>query len=121
MPQGTPYIPVQTAPAGCTACSAGRILISPRAFSGSRKATAVITRFKSDFTRRLSQGLQFRANYTWSKNLDMNSGLTIAQAQNQPQMIYNRNNLPLRLGTSGAECTSQSSMSSPMNCLSARA
>src|SRR5450432_4154693 len=29
-----------------------------------------------EVTRRLSRGLQFRANYTWSKNLDMNSGLT---------------------------------------------
>ena len=38
-----------------------------------------------EVNRRLSQRLQFRANYTWAKNLDMNSALTIAQAQNQPQ------------------------------------
>jgi hypothetical protein len=36
---------------------------------------------------RFSNGLQFRANYTYSKNLDMNSGLTGAQANNQAQMI----------------------------------
>ena len=43
--------------------------------------------------RRLSQGLQFRGNYTWAKNLDMNSALTIAQAQNQPQMVMDRTDL----------------------------
>ena len=36
---------------------------------------------QTDVTHRLSHGLQFRANYTWSKNLDMNSGLTGAQAR----------------------------------------
>ena len=44
-------------------------------------------------TRRLSQRLQFRGNYTWAKNLDMNSALTIAQAQNQPQMVMDRNDV----------------------------
>ena len=46
---------------------------------------------------------KFRANYTWSKNLDMNSGLTGAQANNQAQMILDRNDLPPRLGAVGAE------------------
>ena len=64
-----------------------------------------------DFTRRLSKGLQFRANYTWSKNLDMNSGLTVAQANNQPQMVYDRNDLPLDWGPSALNVASQSSMS----------
>jgi Carboxypeptidase regulatory-like domain len=40
-----------------------------------------------DAIHRFSSGLQFRANYTWSKDLDMNSALTGAQANNQPQMI----------------------------------
>ena len=64
-----------------------------------------------DFTRRLSTGLQFRANYTWSKNLDMNSGLTGAQAQNQAQMIMDRNDLQRDWGPSALNVTSQSSMS----------
>jgi len=34
-----------------------------------------------DVTRRLTRGLQFRANYTCSKNLDVNSALTGAQAK----------------------------------------
>jgi hypothetical protein len=41
----------------------------------------------------------------------MNSGLTIAQAQNQPQMILNRNNLPLDWGPAALNVTNQSSMS----------
>jgi hypothetical protein len=64
-----------------------------------------------DLTRRLSRGLQFRANYTWSKNLDMNSGLTGAQAQNQAQMILDRNDLRRDWGPSALNVTSQSSLS----------
>ena len=40
-----------------------------------------------DLIRRLSKGLQVRGNFTWSKNLDMNSALTGAQASNEAQMI----------------------------------
>jgi hypothetical protein len=64
-----------------------------------------------DFTRRLSRGLQFRADYTWSKNLDLNSALTGAQAQNQAQMIYDRNDLRRDWGPSALNVTSASSMS----------
>ena len=64
-----------------------------------------------DVTRRLSQGLQLRANYTWSKNLDMNSGLTIAQANNQPQMIMNRNDPRRDWGRSALDNTNQGSIS----------
>jgi hypothetical protein len=42
---------------------------------------------ETEVAHRLSRGLQIRASYTWSKNLDMNSGLTGAQSQNQSQMI----------------------------------
>jgi hypothetical protein len=64
-----------------------------------------------DFTRRLSRGLQFRADYTWSKNLDLNSGLTGAQAQNQAQMVLDRNDLHRDWGPSALNVTSQSSLS----------
>jgi hypothetical protein len=64
-----------------------------------------------DFTRRLSRGLQFRADYTWSKNLDLNSGLTGAQAQNQAQMVLDRNDLRRDWGPSALNVTSESSMS----------
>ncbi len=46
-----------------------------------------------DVTHRMSKGLEFRGNYTWSKNLDMNSALTGAQANNQAQMVLDRNDL----------------------------
>jgi hypothetical protein len=64
-----------------------------------------------DVRRRLAQGLQFRANYTWSKNLDMNSGLTGAQANNQAQMILDRNDLRRDWGPSALNVTSQASIS----------
>jgi len=64
-----------------------------------------------DLTRRWTQGLQFRANYTWAKNLDMNSGLTGAQAQNQPQMILDRNDLPRDWGLAALNVTNQASIS----------
>jgi hypothetical protein len=63
-----------------------------------------------DFTRRLSHGLQVRANYTWSKNLDLNSGLTGAQAQNQAQMILDRNDLRRDWGPSALDIASKSSI-----------
>jgi hypothetical protein len=66
---------------------------------------------QTDVTHRLSHGLDVRANYTWSKNLDMNSGPTGAQAQNQAQMILNRNDLPLDWGPSALNVTSQASIS----------
>ena len=62
-------------------------------------------------SHRLSRGLQIRANYTWSKNLDMNSGLTGAQAQNQSQMIMDRNDLRRDWGPSALNVASQASIS----------
>jgi carboxypeptidase family protein len=64
-----------------------------------------------DLTRRLTQGLQFRANYTWSKNLDMNSALTGAQGNNQAQMVLDRNDLRKDWGPSALNITSQASIS----------
>src|SRR5204862_1470975 len=64
-----------------------------------------------ELIRRLSRGLQFRANYTWSKNLDLNSGLTGAQAQNQPQMVMDRNDLRRDWGPSALTPTNQASIS----------
>lgn len=62
-----------------------------------------------DLTRRMTSGLQFRAAYTWSKNLDMNSGLTGAQAQNQAQMIMDRTDLRRDWGPSALNVTHQAS------------
>jgi hypothetical protein len=64
-----------------------------------------------DVTRRLARGLQFRANYTWAKNLDMNSALTGAQANNQAQMVLDRNDLRRDWGPSALNITSQAGIS----------
>jgi hypothetical protein len=64
-----------------------------------------------DVSHRFSKGLQFRANYTWSKDLDMNSGLTGAQAQNQSQMILDRNDLHRDWGLSAYNIPNAASIS----------
>ena len=66
---------------------------------------------QADVTHRFAQRLQFRGNYTWSKNLDINSGLTGAQANNQAQMVLNRNDLRRDWGPSALTPTSQGSVS----------
>ena len=42
---------------------------------------------QADVTHRISKGLEFRGNYTWSKNLDMNSGIDRRAGNNQAQMV----------------------------------
>jgi hypothetical protein len=64
-----------------------------------------------DVTHRVSKGLEFRGNYTWSKNLDINSGLTGAQANNQAQMVLNRNDLRRDWGPSALNPASQGTVS----------
>lgn len=64
-----------------------------------------------DVNRRITQGFQIRANYTWSKNLDHNSALTIAQGANQPQMVMDRFDLRRDWGPSALNVTHQASFS----------
>jgi hypothetical protein len=64
-----------------------------------------------EVVRRLAQGLQFRAGYTWAKNLDMNSALTGAQANNQAQMVLDRNDPRRDWGRSALNVTNQGSIS----------
>jgi carboxypeptidase family protein len=64
-----------------------------------------------DLTRRLGRGLQLRGNFTWSKNLDINSALQGAQANNQAQMVMDRNDLHRDWGPSALDAAVQSSMS----------
>jgi hypothetical protein len=66
---------------------------------------------QTDVTRRFGNGLEFRANYTWSKNLDINSALTGAQASNQAQMVLNRNDLRTDWGPSALNASQQASLS----------
>jgi hypothetical protein len=64
-----------------------------------------------DVSRRLRHGLQLRGNFTWSKNLDINSALQGAQANNQAQMVMDRNDLRRDWGPSALNVTAQSTMS----------
>jgi hypothetical protein len=64
-----------------------------------------------DFTQRLTHGLLLRANYTWGKNLDINSAPTGAQANNQAQMVLDRNDVLRDWGPSALNVTNQASIS----------
>ena len=101
VPQGAQYIPVGTRP-------------NPFVGAGFFWYTEGNSRYnalQTDVTRRIGRGLQFRFNYTFSKNLDMNSGLTGAQSSNQAQMILDRNNLRRDWGPSALNATHQASLS----------
>ncbi len=101
VPQGAQYIPVGGRPNPYL--SGG--------FFWFTEGNSSYNALQLDVTRRLTRGLQFRANYTWSKNLDMNSGLTGAQANNQAQMILDRNDLPRDWGPSALNIRNQASIS----------
>jgi hypothetical protein len=101
VPQGAQYIPVGARP-------------NPYLGAGFFWFTEGNSRYNAlevDVTKRLSQNLQFRGNYTWSKNLDLNSGLTGAQANNQAQMIMDRNDLHRDWGPSALNVANQASIS----------
>lgn len=101
VPQGTQYIPQGTRPN--PSLSGGFFWLS----EGNSSYNAL----QVDISHRLSKGLEFRGNYTWSKNLDINSAPTGAQANNQAQMVLDRNDLHRDWGMSALNATSQSSVS----------
>lgn len=99
---GAPYIPVQST--------------RPNPYLGAgffwyTEGNSSYNALQIDVFRRLAKGLQIRGNFTWSKNLDMNSALTIAQASNEPQMIMDRNDLQRDWGLSALNAAAQSSIS----------
>jgi len=103
VPQGTVYIPGPGATRPNPALSAGFFWLT----EGNSSYNAL----EVDVTHRISKGLEFRGNYTWSKNLDINSGLTGAQANNQAQMVLNRSDLREDWGPSALNAASQASVS----------
>jgi hypothetical protein len=101
VPQGAEYIPVGSRP-------------NPKLGAGFfwfTEGNSSYNALQVDLSRRFGQGLQFRGNFTWSKNLDINSGLTGAQANNQAQMVLDRNDLRRDWGPSALNITAQSSIS----------
>jgi hypothetical protein len=102
VPQGAQYIPVQPARP------------NPYVGAGFFWFTEGNTRYNAlqlDVIHRITHGFQFRGNYTWSKNLDMNSALTIAQGNNQPQMIMDRTDVSRDWGPSALNVKHQASLS----------
>ena len=99
--QGAQYIPVGTRPNPYLGAG----------FFWYTEGNTSYNALQADFSHRLSRGLQIRANYTWSKSLDMNSGLTGAQSQNQSQMILDRNDVGRDWGPSALNASSQASFS----------
>ena len=99
--QGAQYIPVGSRPNPYL--SAG--------FFWYTEANSSYNALQLEIVRRIAQGLQFRAGYTWAKNLDMNSALTGAQANNQAQMVLDRNDPGRDWGRSALNVGSQGSIS----------
>ena len=77
VPQGTQYFPHGTRP--------NQYLGS--AYFWDMEGIASYHALQADLTRRFSSGLAFRADYTFSKNLDDGSGIASSQAQNQNQSV----------------------------------
>ena len=101
VPQGAQYIPIASRPNPYLGAG----------FFWYAEGNSSYHALQVDVKRRLRKGLEFRTNYTWSKNLDMNSGLTGAQAQNQAQMVMDRNDLHRDWGPAALNITSQASVS----------
>jgi hypothetical protein len=99
--QGAQYIPLSPRP---------NIYVS-NGFFWYTEGNSSYNALQIDMNRRLTQGFQIRANYTWSKNLDNNSALTIAQANNEPQMVMDRNDLRRDWGPSALNVKHQASFS----------
>lgn len=111
--QGAQYIPVAS---NCSSPTGPTLTCRPNPYLSNgffwyTEGNSSYNALQLDLTHRLSHGLQFRAAYTWSKNLDMNSGLTGAQANNQSQMVMDRFDLRRDWGLSALNITSQASLS----------
>lgn len=100
-PQGAQYIPVGLRPNPYVAAG----------FFWYAQGNSSYNALQTEVSKRLGQGLQFRGNFTWAKNLDHNSALTIAQGNNQPQMVLDRNNLRRDWGPSALDVRTQGTIS----------
>ncbi len=103
VPQGAQYIPGPHATLPNPNLGAG--------FFWYTEGNSSYNALQVDVIHRFSNGLQFRGNYTWSKDLDMNSALTGAQATNQAQMILDANDLHRDWGPSAYNIPNSASIS----------
>ena len=94
---GTEYIPVGTRP-------------NPNLTGGFfwyTEGTSSYHALQADVSKHFTRRVQFRANYTWSKSLDINSAPTGAQANNQSQMVLDRFDLRKDWGPSALNVAQQ--------------
>ncbi len=103
VPQGTLYVPGPNAALPNPKLGAG--------FFWYTEGNSSYNALQLDVLHRFSNGLQFRANYTHSKDLDMNSALTGAQANNQPQMILDPYDVRRDWGPSAYDIPNSASLS----------
>jgi hypothetical protein len=103
VPQGAQYIPGPHATLPNPNLGAG--------FFWYTEGNSSYNALQVDVIHRFSSGLQFRANYTWSKDLDVNSALTGAQASNQPQMVLDTYDLHRDWGPSAYNIPNSASLS----------
>ena len=99
--QGDLYIPVGTRPNPLLGAG----------FFWYTEGNSSYNALETEVRRRLNRGFEIRASYTWSKNLDVNSALTGAQASNQAQMVLDRTDLSRDWGPSALNLTNQASIS----------
>jgi hypothetical protein len=99
VPQGTTYMPPVAANPACP----GGLQTRPNCyvantFSWLFAGNASYHSLNISLVERASRGLTFKANYTYSKVLDLNSAITSSSGTNEPQMIYNPYNFALNKG-----------------------
>lgn len=100
VPQGAEYIPVGTRPNPFLA----------NGFFWYSEGNVSYHALQMELNQRFYKGLLLRANYTFSKNLDIGSGLTASMASNQAQMVMNPYNPRRDWGPSALNITNQASI-----------
>jgi len=75
----------------------------------STEATSSYNALQVELTRRIGRGLQFRGNYTWSKDLDSASGLASSNSSNTPQYPQDSYHIKADWGPSAYNTTNQAS------------
>jgi len=88
VPQGTEYIPVGTRPNPYVGSTQTWMYLGTASSHGGSVS----------LTKRSESGLTFRTSYTFSKVIDLDSGILSTSAQNDPATILNPYNLKLNRG-----------------------